>query len=59
LATATTASIHLDNKLKSAKLQRHHDVVAALTPEAEKAFAARDRTREMIRLHDVATHGAQ
>jgi hypothetical protein len=59
LASATAASIRLDNKLKIATLQRDHDVVAVLTPEAEEAFAARDQAREMIRLHDAAKHGAQ
>jgi hypothetical protein len=56
-ATATTAHIQLDNKLKLAALTGDNAKVRVLTPQTEKAENTRKVLRGTIRAHDLQVHG--
>jgi hypothetical protein len=55
-AAATMAHVQLDNKFKLAALTGDNAMIRVLSPQTERAGAARKLLREAIRTHDLHIH---
>jgi predicted nucleic acid-binding Zn-ribbon protein len=56
-AAATNSHVGLENKLRTAALERESPAAAALEREVEAAAKARESLRDAIQQHEAAAHG--